>query len=193
MLSNSHPRPRPGTPRLRAAAALLLSAFSCFLALAGCSTTYEFDPFTAGADAAGRAPEALGNSQFVRGVYVDLLGRTPEIYDFSIEDAQGNELYSFPIDEQPALVRSLDAMGDPAPLRALLCAGLLGSAEASLPDKADVQDPAAFIRDRFRALLGREPNAYEARAFEDAWRTDEATGPRAVVRAIVGSREYQTR
>ncbi len=186
-----HRHPRLPARLLRAAAALLLAAGTS--GLAGCSYSYEFDSFTVGDDASGRAPEPLGNSQFVRGTHVDLLGRTPEVQNFSVEDAEGNELYTFPIREQSEMVGALEAMGDPAPMRALMCAGLLGSAEISLPDKADVQDPAAFIRDQFRALLGREPNTYEIRAFEDAWRTDEATGPRAVVRAIVGSREYQSR
>jgi hypothetical protein len=178
-------------PRLCLRAALLVAAGS--LGLAGCSYSYEFDSFTVGSDAEGRAPEPLSNSQFVRGVYADVLGRAPAVHDFSIEDAKGSALYAFPINEQRTLVNALDGMGDPAPMRALLCAGLLGSSEIAVPDKADVQDPGGFVRERFRALLGREPNAYEAGAFEDAWRTDEATGPRSVIRAIVGSREYQSR
>jgi hypothetical protein len=181
---DSHPRPRLG-------AVLLLAAAS--LGLAGCSYSHEYDPFTVGSDIEARAPEPLGNRQFVRGVYADVLGRAPGVHDFSVQDAQGNELYTFPINEQPTMVNALNGMGDPEPMRALLCAGLLGSSEISIPDKADVEDPGQFIRDRFRTLLGREPNAYEADAFEDAWLTDEATGPRTVVRAIVGSREYQSR
>jgi hypothetical protein len=182
-------RKRPSL--LHAAAGLLLLAGS--IGMTGCSYTYEFESFTVGDDEGGRVPEPLANSQFVRGVYVDILGRSPQVYDYSIQDAQGSELYSFPIDEQAAVVGALDAMADPAPMRAVLCAGLLGSAEAALPEKADVQDPAGFVREQFRTLLGREPNAYEARAFEEAWKTEEAVGPRAVVRAIVGSREYQSR
>lgn len=185
-------RPSPLKVRvLRAGAALLLSIAPA--GLGGCSYSYEFDPLTVGDDAAGRAPEPRSNSQFVRAVYADLLGRAPDVYDFALLDAQGNEIFAFPIQEQRDLVGALDGVGDPDPLRALMTAGLLGSGEVSLPAKADVQDPDAFVRDQFRTLLGREPNAYEAFAFGEAWRTDDATGPRAVIRAIVGSREYQSR
>lgn len=190
-MSSPTENPRSLIRGLVAGAALLVAA--AVTALAGCSQTYEFESFSVGDSAVSAAAKPLANSQFVRGAYVDTIGRTPDVHDYSIQDAQGKELYSFPIDEQAVLVKSLDSIGDPAPMRALVCAGLLGSAEVSVPEKAEVEDPAAFIRDQFRALLGREPNAYEARAFEDAWRTDEAVGPRAVIRAITGSREYQSR
>lgn len=176
---------------LDAGAALLLSISSA--GLAGCSYTYEFEPLTVGDDDAGRAPEPRSNSQFVRAVYADILGRAPDVYDFRLLDAQGTELVAFPIQEQRDLVNALDGMGDPDPLRAVLCAGLLGSEEIDVPATGDVPDPQAFVRDQFRTLLGREPNAYEAHAFDETWKTDEAAGPRAVIRAIVGSREYQSR
>lgn len=161
--------------------------------LAGCGYSYEFDPVTLGDDKAGRVPEPRTNSQYIRAVYADILGRAPEIYNFDLQDPSGKVLAEIPIQEQTNLNTALDATGDPGPLRALLAAGLLGSAESDVPEKEAVADPRAFIRDQFRTLLGREPNAYEAFAFEDAWNTDEATGPRAVIRAIVGSREYQSR
>jgi hypothetical protein len=83
-------------------------------------------------------------------------------------------------------------MGDSRPLRALLVAGLAASAEVGLPARGDVDDPAEFVGEQFRRLLGREPSAYELRAFVDEWRADDAVGPRTVVRALVGSREYQS-
>jgi hypothetical protein len=175
----------------RALAASL--ALMASLGLGGCKATYEYESFSAGDGAEGRPREPLGNSQFVRAAYVDLVGRAPAAYDYEVQDAQGAALYSFPIDEKTALVGALDAMSDPAPMRALVCSGLLASAEAKVPAKAEVNDPAAFIREQFRVLLGREPGAYEARAFEEAWARDEAVGPRTVIRAITGSREYQSR
>jgi hypothetical protein len=176
---------------LPAGAALLLTV--CAAGLSGCTYSYEFDPLTVGDDAAAQALEPRSNSQFVRAVYADILGRAPDVYDFTLLDGQGNELVAFPIQEQRDLVGPLDGMGDPAPLRAVLSAGLVGSEEVDIPEKAAVADPQAFVRDQFRTLLGREPNAYEAHAFGDAWATDDAAGPRAVIRAIVGSREYQSR
>jgi hypothetical protein len=184
------PLPQPSSV-LRALAAPL--ALVAFLGLGGCKTNYEYESFSLGDGAEGRPREPLGNSQFVRGAYVDLLDRTPAVYDYEVQDAQGAPLYSFPIDEKATAAAALDAMSDPLPMRSLICAGLLRSAEASVPEKAEVDDPAAFIREQFRVLLGRDPGAYEARAFEEAWIRDEAVGPRTVIRAIVGSREYQSR
>ena len=170
-------------------AALLVIAAT---ALAGCTTSYEFDAATLGDDAAGRAPRPRSNSQFIRAVYTDVLGRAPAVYDFALQDGQGTLLYAYPINEQRDLVSALDALGDSAPLRATFAAGLLDSAEVTLPEKNEVEDPAAFIQDQFRGLLGREPGSYELRAFEDAWDSDDAVGPRTVIRAILGSREYQS-
>jgi hypothetical protein len=84
-------------------------------------------------------------------------------------------------------------MGDPGPLRALIVKGLVESDEVDLPAKSAVSDPAAFIADQFRRMLGREPNAYELSAFVEQWQSDAAVGPRAILRAIAGSREYQSK
>lgn len=176
---------------LRAGACLLLSVLAP--GLSGCSYTYDFDPLTIGDDSAGRVPEARTNSQFVRAVYADILGRAPDVYNFALLDGQGAELAAFPIKEQRDIVNSLDGMGDPDPLRAIVTAGLLGSEEIQVPEKGQIDDPTAYVRDQFRTLLGREPSTYETHTFVASWETDEATGPRAVIRAIVGSREYQSR
>jgi len=168
-----------------AAAALLAIVAACG------DTTYGFDDVTVGEDDGARQPQERSNSQFVRAVYGDLVGRAPESYEFVVS-ANGDELFRFPIDEQTQLVDSLEGMGDSRPLRALLTAGLVSSDEVSLPERGDVDDPAAFISDQFRRLLGRDPTAYELRAFVDEWRADDAVGPRTVVRALVGSREYQS-
>ena len=54
-------------------------------------------------------------------------------------------------------------------------------------------DPEAFVRAQFRRLLGREPGVYEREAFVDAFENDPAVGPATVIRALIESREYQSR
>ena len=161
----------------------------CVVLLAGCTTVYDFQPVAVGARQAS-APRPKSSTQFIRAVYADLIGRAPADYDFVVTDGTGKEVNRFPVDEQQLLLSTLDGVGDPQPVRALIVAGLVASAEAKLPDKQST-DAATFVRDQFHRLLGREPSAYELAGFTDAWR-DPAVGPRTLVRAIVGSREYQS-
>ena len=163
------------------------------LAVTACvDTTYEYDPATAGDSEGGdRAPRAKTSSQFLRGLYADLIGRTPESYEFVIK-VNGTQTARIPLDEEALLANVLEGLGDSLPMRNLLVKGLLHSEEVSIPAKADVPDARAYIREQFRRFLGREPNAYELGAFADAWTADPAVGPRTIIRAITGSREYQT-
>jgi hypothetical protein len=162
----------------------------CTLA-AACTTTYDYDPTAVGDPEGGdRTPRAKTSSQFVRGVYADLLGRTPQTYDFTLQ-VNGVNQFTLPLDEQTQLVNVLDGLGDGLPMRNLLVNGLVHGAEVSFPDKASVADPSAYIRQQFTRLLGRDPNVYELAAFAGAWTRETSVGPRAIVRAIVGSREYQ--
>jgi hypothetical protein len=171
---------------------ILLAALLAVTA-AGCSeTTYEFeDVGVGGDDADGRTPRERSNSQFVRSAYADLLGRTPESYEFSVS-LNGAPALSFRIDEQAVLMNALDAVGDVRPVRSLIISGLLASVEVDIPAKADVDDPEQYIRDQFRFFLGREPGVYELAAFADEWDRSPAVNPRTVIRALMESREYQT-
>jgi hypothetical protein len=168
----------------------LVLACAALLA-AACTTTYEFDPVTVGGEDTAGDPRPKSSSQFIRAVYADLYGRTPEVYDFEIR-SDGVLAFAFPIDEQAQLVAAQDAVGDPTALRSRLVAGMVRAPEAAVPDKADVDDPRAYIADEFRRLLGREPSAYELDRFVREWESDPAVGPRAVIRALIGSREYQS-
>lgn len=163
-------------------------------ALAGaCSNaTYEFDQVPVGDQGFSRDPKPRTNQQWIRAIYSDLLGRAPESYDFVVQDTEGNQLASFPVAEQDFLLFTLDGVGDPTPLRALIAAGLVRSEEVALPAKDEVDDPAAFISEQFRRFLGRDPNVYELDAFLAEWDEDPSVNPRTVVRALVGSREYQS-
>jgi len=167
-------------------------AIALVLAAASCTTTYDYAPTIAGnPEGADRAPRGKTSSQFVRDVYADLLGRSPEAYTFTVTSSGVTQL-ALPVDEQADLVTVLDGIGDGLPMRNLLVNGLLHSKEVTIADKASVTDPRAFIRQQFTRLLGREPNAYELRGFADAWSQDPAVGPRTIIRAIIGSRAYQS-
>ena len=161
------------------------------VALFACTDTYHYEPVSAGKPEGEQLPlRAKTPSQFLRGVYADLVGRTPQTYEVVIE-ILGTEL-RITLDEETMLVGSLDGVGDSLPMRNLIANGLLHSSEVTIPDKQAAGDPRDYIRDQFRRLLGREPNAYELATFADAWQADPAVGPRTIIRAIVGSREYQS-
>ncbi len=160
------------------------------LATACAETTYDYDPATAGdVEGGDRAPRAKSSSQFLRGLYADLLGRTPESYDFVIK--AGAQEARLPLDEEMQLSGVLEGLGDSLPMRNLVAKGLLHSVEVTLPAKTAV-DAKEYVSEQFRRLLGREPNAYELGIFADEWAKDPAVGPRTVIRSIVGSREYQS-
>lgn len=168
-----------------------MRALVLVLLLVGCTETYDYQPSTAGeAEGGGRDPRGKNSSQFVRSIYADLLGRSPESYDFILQ-FDGVEQFRLPLDEEAQLVSTLDGIGDAQPMRNLIANGLLSGDEISLPAKGDVE-PAEFIREQFRRLLGREPNPYELQGFVTEWNADAAVGPKAIIRAIVGSREYQS-
>jgi hypothetical protein len=159
--------------------------------VSACATSYDYDPASAG-DQEGSAHQPRGktSSEFLRSIYADLLGRTPETYDFVLQ-INGVEKARFKIDESTILSGTLDGVGDSTPMRALVVNGMLHGAEVQVPDKSAVADAKGYITDEFKKLLGREPNPYELQTFADAWATDPAVGPRTIIRAIAGSREYQ--
>lgn len=179
---------RATSSQRRFAAALFVA---CALG-AACTTTYEFEPIDVGEEGGGRDPVPRSSTQYVNAVYADLLGRQPEQYDFTITQGP-TELLRFQLDEQDTMVAALDALGDSTSVRDLMVTAIVRSSEAGIPDKDEVDDPADFIAEQFRTLLGREPNAYELAAFVDEWNADDAVGPRAVIRAILASREYSSR
>jgi hypothetical protein len=165
---------------------------ACVLAAAACTTTYDYDPTAVGdPEGSARAPRSKTSNQFLRDVYADLLGRTPESYDFTLK-VNGVTQFTLPVDEQTELVNVLDGVGDPLPMRNLIVNGLLHGTEVAISDKASVGDARGYIRQQFTRLLGREPNVYELQGFADAWANNPAVGPRTIIRAIVGSREYQS-
>lgn len=171
---------------------LLLSGWLVFQVFqAGCQTIYEFDNVSLG-EPKTRLPRPKEKSQFVRAVFADLGNRAPAVNEYVVKDANGAELYRFPLDEPAFLDQILDDLADPTPLRSLIAAGLATSEAARLPTKAAVKDPGAFVQEQFRRLLGRDPTTYERSHFVREWMTDPEVTPVTVVRALVSSREYQS-
>ena len=167
-------------------------ALIVLLGVACADTTYDYDPATAGDIEGGdRSPRAKTSSQFLRGVYADLIGRTPESYEFVLRVNSQPQL-RIPLDEETMLSGVLEGLGDSLPMRNLVVKGLLHSTEVTVPEKSAVPDAREYISEQFRRFLGREPNAYELGAFADEWEKDPAVGPRTIIRAITGSREYQS-
>ena len=161
-------------------------------ALVACTDTYHYEPVSAGKPEGEQvALRAKTSSQFLRGTYADLVGRTPQTYEIVIQ-LLGTEFLRFTLDEETMLAASLDGVGDSLPMRNLIAKGLLHSTEVAIPARAAIADPRAYIRDQFRRFLGRDPNPYELEQFAGERAKDAAVGPRTIIRAIVGSREYQS-
>lgn len=109
--------------------------------------------------------------QFIRSLYMDLLERQPTY------------------DELRNMRNALQSMADPTPVRAVMAKVILDSGRAKLPPFRNGEEE-AFVTECFERYLGRGPNQEEAAAFVRALR-DEGALPVLVVRALVGSVEYQ--
>ncbi len=112
--------------------------------------------------------------QFLRGLYQDLLERVP-----------GEE-------ELRNLRNAMTAMADPAPLRSVLAKVILDSKDVRLPERGTGADcDRAFVQRCFLRYLAREPGQPELAVFADTLAQPDATTAQ-IVRALVGSLEYQT-
>lgn len=119
-------------------------------------------------------PRPKNERQFLRGLWQDLLERTPGP------------------DEMRNLRNAMQSMADPAPLRSVLAKVVLDSGQARLPAAGDeAGNPAAFVTECFRRFLARDPNEAERDTFVRAIEGQGAT-PQHVVRALVGSVEYRS-
>ncbi|MBK8974415.1 MAG: hypothetical protein IPM29_00670 [Planctomycetes bacterium] len=109
--------------------------------------------------------------QFVRSLYVDVLGRAPSY------------------DELRNVRNALQSMADPTPLRTVVVKLVLDSGEARLPELRQGGE-AGFVDACFERYLGRAPRQPERDAFAALLREPETTA-RHVVRALLSSTEYQ--
>lgn len=114
----------------------------------------------------------IGNRQFVRSLFVDLLDRLPT-------------------DEEAEPMRqALDGLSDPVPLRSVLVRMMLDSGRIPVPKREAVTDAPAWIRARFLRYYGREPSDTELAVFIAAWNEPECR-PQTILCALLSSPEYQ--
>ncbi len=109
--------------------------------------------------------------QFIRGLYVDLTGRTPGA------------------DELQRLRGALSVMADAAPLRAVIARALIAEHAGLLPGRAGI-DAEAFVTATFRGYLGRDPQPAELADFALILRQEDCA-PATIVQAVVTHWEYQ--
>jgi len=109
--------------------------------------------------------------QFVRSLYIDLLGRLPS----------GEELRN--------MRNAMLSMADPSALRAVMAKVILDSGKARLP-RLERDGEEAFVDECFLLYLCRKPGEAERKAFVTAIREDDAK-PSMIARALVSSAEYQ--
>lgn len=109
--------------------------------------------------------------QFVRSLYMDLLGRTPDYQELR------------------NMRNALQSMADSSPLRAVLAKVILDSGKARIPE-CEPGGEETFVRTCFLRYLGREPSQRETARFAGMLREGECE-PAHVVRALVQSPEYQ--
>jgi hypothetical protein len=117
------------------------------------------------------SPVPKSNRLFIRGLFVDLLGRLPT-------DA-----------EMEPMRYALDGLSDSRPLRSVLVRLLLDSGKAALPTKTAVVDPSAWTSEQFQRLLGRPPLPEELETFVSIFHQDDCK-PATIVYALLTTAEY---
>ncbi|MCE9637220.1 MAG: PKD domain-containing protein [Planctomycetes bacterium] len=128
---------------------------------------------------ADRPPRRKSDFQFIRSLFVDLLGRAPAYEEFR------------------NMRNALQALADPTPLRGVLAKVLLDSSASIAPPVGAAMDeryagdrwrPA--VTDLFRRLLGREPSTVEMDLFVTALQEPGATW-RTAAMGLLSSPQYQ--
>ena len=115
-------------------------------------------------------PRVRNDRQFIRALYMDLLERTPSYQELR------------------NMRNAMQSMADPAPLRSVMAKVILDSGQARLPGLERGRE-AEFVTECFRTYLARDPGQGETAAFVEILR--DGAEARHVVRALVGSPEYQ--
>ncbi|MEE8467636.1 MAG: hypothetical protein V3T22_04240 [Planctomycetota bacterium] len=111
------------------------------------------------------------NRLFIRGLFVDLLGRLPTAA------------------EMEPMRYALDGLSDSRPLRSVLVRLLLDSGRASLPTKISLEDPTAWTSEQFQRLLGRPALPQELETFVSIFHQDDCQ-PATIMYALLTTAEY---
>jgi len=119
---------------------------------------------------ASRTPKPKTDRQFIRSLFVDLIGRPPAYEEFR------------------NMRNALQAIADPKPLRGVLARVLLDSGAALPP--AESSDVEPQIVELFRRLLGRDPERRELVAFADVLHRPQTSWKTAAF-ALLTSAHYQ--
>lgn len=117
------------------------------------------------------APVPKSNRLFIRGLFVDLLGRLPTD------------------DEMEPMRYALDGLSDSRPLRSVLVRLLLDSGRAGVPTKAAIEDPTAWTQGEFQRLLGRAALQPELETFVSIFHQDDCK-PATILYALLTTAEY---
>lgn len=118
---------------------------------------------------AARPPRPKNDRQFIKSLFVDLLGRPPAYEEFR------------------NMRNALQAIADPKPLRGVLAKVLLDSGAVLAPSGKEPEDQ---VIELFRRLLGRDPERRELTVYADALRGRGATWRTAAL-ALLTSPHYQ--
>ncbi|MHC4939209.1 MAG: hypothetical protein ACYTHK_09600 [Planctomycetota bacterium] len=124
--------------------------------------------YTGGVRQARTKPEI----PYVRGLFVDALGRVPTY------------------EELRNVRNAFLSLADPTPIRLVMGRVLLESPQSRLPDSA--LEAERFVKEQFLRLFARPPSARELNTFVQALKNDPDVTPRVVLWTLISSPEYQT-
>ena len=113
-----------------------------------------------------------GEIPYVRGLFVDTLGRLPSY------------------DELRNVRNAFLSLADPTPVRLVMGRVLLQSPEVKMP--ASAIDPTRFVKEQFVRLFARPATDREVDTFVNALQNDPQITPGVVLWALISSPEYQS-
>jgi len=109
---------------------------------------------------------------YVRGLFVDILGRTPTYQE--LRNVRNAFL----------------SLADPTPIRLVMGRVLLESGQVKMPESSIAAR--RFVQEQFIRLLARQPNRNELDTFTDLLKNDPQVTPSVILWTLISSPEYQS-